>query len=154
MGTTGSGKSTTINYLIGQPMKAMEEQIVVDGEAIMEIGHTDDSCTIFAKIYEALHFFLCDMPGAHDNRGEEYKIATAIAKNAFISQISNLVVVMVIDWRNFDTDRGHMVRNILKELKEIFPRFDDHRESFVFLITKMPDNKLEMTYKNEYWKTY
>jgi hypothetical protein len=89
IGDTGSGKSTTVNFLSGQRMEKVDRQDGSDhydvanpaGESIARIGHSDsNSETLFAeeiipKGMKDLKFVDC--PGFGDSRGFEFDCAHA-----------------------------------------------------------------------------
>jgi energy-coupling factor transporter ATP-binding protein EcfA2 len=95
LGNTGSGKSTTINALMGCRMKRVtpaelglsgsRRVFIVDPESpraeVMPIGHGGQSRTFMPQIApdpDKPDNAYCDCPGFSDNRGAEINIANAI----------------------------------------------------------------------------
>lgn len=78
IGNTGSGKSTTINYLLGCKMQKLKVNgktvINTVGEAYSKIGHTSKSETLYPEVFSTKQgkiIWYCDLPGFEDNRTKE-----------------------------------------------------------------------------------
>ena len=141
IGNTGSGKSTTVNYLAGCEMEYIDmEDLGLEGEgeivrvsdssakqALMPIGYTNvsktfvptlyaDSTTVGGKDYS---FTYCDCPGFFDNRGPEINIANAANIHATLSAAKSVKLVLLLNYYGIKADRSRGLKetyNILVEL--------------------------------------
>ena len=139
IGNTGSGKSTTINYLYGCTMESKDpEELKIEGfenvivvkptqsggslDELMPIGHTKQSMTFMPQIEtdQKNKITYMDCPGFLDNRGPEINIANAVNIKNAIKASKNVRVVMLINYHSLKADRGRGLSDMLKISSNLF----------------------------------
>ena len=164
-GSTGSGKSTSVNYFIGQELEIKKNDfgdnvvtLVQNGTGstakiggsigtsetiyseglpfLQEARHPDDP--VYPKLQNAV---LCDNPGFHDTRGSDYEICTNMSIDRAMQAAKCIrAVVLVMPYETFTLDRANPVVSIAALIQERFPDiFTTHQDSFYILITKCSD---------------
>ncbi|MGE3920622.1 MAG: hypothetical protein AB7F64_06730 [Gammaproteobacteria bacterium] len=150
-GNTGSGKSTLITVLAGNGV----EEIFYDGvkvlEAvgtpIVEIGHKNDSETLFLKalpLRDSSGLFLLDTPGFRENRGITEKICAAKnLKNAieWSQKISGFMVN--INYSDLISNKCRLFREFVSDFCEQFgsPRkLKITKTQIYFIVSHFPVN--------------
>ena len=86
LGNSGSGKSTSVNFLLGHDLHyCVKDGVSLGLEVrsslmnIPKIGHTQNSETLYPEVYDVSGLgFVWDFPGFIDTRGPETSIASAI----------------------------------------------------------------------------
>jgi hypothetical protein len=153
-GDAGSGKSTTLNALLGCQMKAEmdefeEERIAVDPESpreeVLPIGHHGrQSQTFLPQIVQTPdepNSAYCDCPGFSDTRGAEINIANAINIRKILQQATGVKAVFLTDYNGFLVDRGSSIRNMEAMCRKMFGGADNlrrYQNSVLLGITKAP----------------
>ncbi len=175
LGPTGSGKSTTINFLKKNKLFKKkkfedldsddedEDDYVIDLDPELnnnnnnpEIGHTNISCTFYPSPYEDIdaNITYCDCPGFCDNRGEVAKIATTISNNVMLRQADSVKsIVIVTEYASFKSGRGKVfLDGTISTINEMFVKTDyekdddeDPVKSMVFLFTKVKSKTSKKT---------
>ncbi|KAL4512819.1 hypothetical protein ABPG72_017504 [Tetrahymena utriculariae] len=164
-GPTGSGKSTTANYLLGREMqiKLTTKQEEVDGEIYdnedevidsngeFKIGHSKCSQTLQLQIVQVINsFFLCDSPGFFDNRGTEIEIVNGCQLKQFIANCNSIKLVIIISYFELVSQRGAQFIEIFKLVSRILKRPEKEQfEKITFLFTKVPKDKKVNTITKE-----
>jgi GTP-binding protein EngB required for normal cell division len=148
IGETGVGKSTVVCYLAGCKMKRVQnsatgEVTIIAENPVTNIGDTGRSTTFCPKIFQALDHSvgLGDLPGFRDNRGPEYEIAGAIASRNIIKNLKELKgLVVLMSYQSIYDSRAEELIKLAEHLKEMWPMYESHANSFLFLITKLSEN--------------
>lgn len=160
LGTTGAGKSTVINQLLGVKYKTgLDDKTgtyflkpdVKSAAELAKVGHKSSSETLYPQIYEDLNHKLiyCDLPGFDDNRKlstqicSHFGVPVAMQKAAAVKSI-----VAVIDWPSVVNSRGRILDKVFSDIglivqsKEAF--FNDEMgkasDSIFFVLTKVDPN--------------
>jgi hypothetical protein len=157
LGNTGSGKSTTINYLHGCEMeKVRKKDVGLSGlgkivrvkasskkQSFMDIGHTKQSKTFLPEIASDDQLTYCDCPGFLDNRGQEINISNAVNIRNAISAAKSVRVCLLLEFRSLQEKRGEAIETMYKTLKKLFGEEDEEKlkgfmDSVLLAITKVP----------------
>eukprot|EP01026_Neomeris_dumetosa_P040897 TRINITY_DN33816_c0_g1_i11.p1 TRINITY_DN33816_c0_g1~~TRINITY_DN33816_c0_g1_i11.p1 ORF type:complete len:537 (-),score=65.38 TRINITY_DN33816_c0_g1_i11:556-2166(-) len=128
LGTTGAGKTTTINALCGCEMlterikngnNGFYKQVVNaygrNGFVPLKIGHTSTSETLIANVAidSATQTVYVDCPGHNDNRGWGIALANSANILNLIEVCRSVKFVVVISGPSFQSERGKSIRDIL-----------------------------------------
>lgn len=148
LGNTGSGKSTTVNYLHGCTMEQKRERgkktVFVKGESdikeIARIGHGKQSKTFIPNVMRSEHTGLtfCDCPGFLDTRGAEISISNAVNRGHIIKNAQSVKILVLLECKI--GDKGETIqplKNILGNLcsnQEI----SQYANSILIGISKVP----------------
>lgn len=146
-GKTGSGKSTTIAYLLNYIIQkalgysALNPKYEVQEEAgkpSPKIGNTMQSQTLYPSSYDLSDVLsLIDTAGLGDTRGIEISLLVALA----IKQISEIArtkgVMMVLPVTHFTKDRGTQLVEAFELISQMTQEFKP--SSFVFSVTGLPE---------------
>ena len=151
LGLTGRGKSTLVNYFLGNKLVGLERESIIKGhidhyikllrgEETLgpEIGHTTRAETFRPEIYEGDRYSYCDLPGFLDTRGAAQKLENALGYKNFFDSLSRFKIILVIN-QNEDL-LGSKAINIIETVKEIsrfFPDFENMKSSIMLVVTKM-----------------
>ncbi len=148
IGNTGSGKSTSINYLLGCQMESVRlpsgKSVITVAKTSKEyarIGHTATSQTAFPEAFliPSASLAYCDCSGFGDNRGTEQGICTAIGTQVAIQSSHNVKAIMVvINFNAIKTDRAAPFRSLVATLGNFFENVDELRQSLHFVFTNVP----------------
>lgn len=147
LGTTGTGKSTVVNYLAGREMerKLLHEDDINDvicvkgNKEIAKIGHKGAiSETLYATIYDLneIGLTLCDCGGSKDSRGVNADITVALSTKMTIENAASVKLVLCISYSELGA-RASGLREILEQtLCRLLGDYNLHPNSIAFLITK------------------
>jgi energy-coupling factor transporter ATP-binding protein EcfA2 len=158
LGNTGTGKSTTLNYLMGCEMKlaklselglkGVKKVVVVNPASIrpevMSIGHGRRSHTFMPQIVpdpDNNNQAYCDCPGFTDNRGAEINIANAINTRRVLQQARGVKAVFLTSYNGLSDDRGASIGAMESMCQQMFGGIENLRryQNAVLLgITKAP----------------
>ncbi len=151
VGTTGSGKSTIVNYLMGSKLELTinefgEQQVnVAPGyKEYAKIGHTMNAETQWPKIdlEQAFKYAYCDCPGFDDNRGGQQLMLNSInMKKAINSSKTIKAVIVVIDYKTLEVNKGNSFRKVLQTISCLLDQPEKNENSIYFVFNKVPENK-------------
>ena len=163
VGSTGAGKSTFLNYLMGCEMMLkdpeelglddLDDEVVVvrsrsEGgplDEIMEIGHGKQSKTFLPHIEsdprQASPYAYCDCPGFLDDRGAEINIANAVNIRRLLQSAQCVRVVILINYDALKSARGRGIRDILLICRQLFGHTEEpmrYQSSLLLGVTEAP----------------
>ena len=152
IGNTGSGKSTVINYLLGNKMKAefhKGKKVIVgmsqDEINYPKIGLSNLSETLYPMVYEDLfnNLIYCDCPGFGENRGVSEEICGEISIEIAIKLANSIkAILIIINANELDAKRGECLSQLNHRLLKLFKNFDEIIQSIFFVFTKVDDNDI------------
>lgn len=128
IGNTGSGKSTTINYLLENPLATKQDEYGIDYIDVADpntqqhypkIGQSSTvSETLYPEVYRAPSGLdICDCPGFGDTRGEVEAITAAVSTKAVIKNARSIRAIVVLLGFPFDGDKCLTLRNSFSTLQ-------------------------------------
>ena len=172
-GSTGSGKSTTVNYFVGHELEIKKnkfgEQVVhlveSESKSSAKIGHSigtsetifseglpllqekfDQESDVFPKLQNAI---MCDNPGFHDTRGSDYEICTNLSIDRAM-QCAKMIraIVLVMPYDTFTLDRANHVVHLIGLMQERFPEIlSKYIESFYIIISKSTNHEQQSSFQ-------
>ena len=163
MGNTGSGKSTTIQFLAGSKMvkKKIEvepnnyidhicaqepfpnealKSVISNSEAKSETRYINPISVNLKDIdcnYEDKTVIICDSPGFGDTGGVEVDIANGIEA---IKESKSVRPVFLFSYLRLG-DKGEGIRELAHFLIDMITDIKQYKKSFSFLFTKFPSDK-------------
>lgn len=148
VGRTGSGKTTTVDYLIGKRMRktVFRNNTVIDvaedEKDYGKIGHGANAETNFPMIYQSkeMPFYYCDCPGFDDNRGDVYRMCVAISMRAAITYAKTVRgIIITIDYNDILV-RALGFNKLLQTMSNFFDDPVKFKDSLYYVFTKVPEN--------------
>jgi len=165
-GETGSGKSTTIQFLAG--CKMIEQKVEIQSGEIIEHITAQEPITnpalrtvissykaksetrfinpitihlkdIGAK-YDKRSIIICDTPGSGDTAGPEVDIANGIGIIEAVKGCKSVRPVVLSSYLKLG-DRGEGIRYLAHWLVDMVKDIDQHLSAFSYLFTKYPPGK-------------
>jgi len=111
LGSTGSGKTTLIEFLMGQKLEAIKVDNKLQCELRSEsekIGSDYTSKTLFPNYYEddKNSIIYWDLPGYLDTRGAEYDVVNSFLIHKIFESSTEVKMLLVIAESSLETDRG------------------------------------------------
>lgn len=152
IGTTKSGKSTLINFLIGNKLIGKRlsftgaiKLIKLDNETLgPEIGNSVMSTSTIPSKWKSSrlpNLTIWDSPGFADNRGIERDITNAYYIFQLMKHVKSLRFILMIDFHVFIKENTKDFFSILHHLDEFFgSNFQDMFPSFTLIFSKAPDS--------------
>ncbi|MDQ2993360.1 MAG: hypothetical protein M3R00_00200 [Pseudomonadota bacterium] len=147
-GPTGSGKSASIDFLMGIKLNLVKNakgKWVVDVDpserqkVIAEIGNYLASQTFAPGIFtDGINTF-GDLPGSLGNRGVNTSIAEAISTKMLFDNIDKAKIVLCVSYTSFDDARGNTLRDTVMKFATLLPSYTEHPESILFVVTRAKD---------------
>ena len=133
LGTTKSGKSTLINFLIGNPLKAEKHNfgktflVKMNNQTVgPEIGVTSPSLTTMPTRWVVVNqnyinrITLWDAPGFADSRGEIQDIKNSFYIKTLLRGIKSVKIVLVTDFSDLYNDNVSTFVSLLESVSRIF----------------------------------
>lgn len=147
-GDTGSGKSTLINYLIGEQLEAFKpinsRKLCIDTvnpSVDIKIGHSKTSETLIPNnAKDSVNGIVYwDCPGFDDSRGPAIDIANSFYINKLFSG-QNIKILMVIDESSLTgPKRGQAFKELVFRLSELFVNQEELIDCLSIVFTKSRD---------------
>ncbi|KAL4508818.1 hypothetical protein ABPG73_006204 [Tetrahymena malaccensis] len=161
LGSTGSGKSTSINFLLRKKMiqkltsytryiedvgeiEAEEEKISTednedDGNEF-KIGFKKESQTLVlkAKQLQERDFFICDTPGFQDSRGFEVELSNSICLINFIKQCRSICPILTINYADLISVRGESFKDVIAPLSKFIATTS--MDKILYFYTHVPES--------------
>jgi energy-coupling factor transporter ATP-binding protein EcfA2 len=160
VGNTGSGKSTTVNYLFGCTMTVKQYEDILSDEVIevlpkslggaldevVKIGHTNVSETFLPSINlnNYINLAVMDCPGFFDNRGSEINISNAVNIRNIIHNLKNVKIALVMNYKSLLIDRASCFDILIKNCVQLFGNENNilnNIDSLLLIITNFPLEK-------------
>ena len=145
LGSTGAGKTTTIQFLSGNKLIEDEEgKIVLKDPAVskLKIGTQQKSETRFIAAQEVSFkkekLILVDGPGFNDTEGPEMDLANAVSIADVFEQCSAVVPILLVSHAVLIADRGRLFRDLINYLCSMFPA-RELTKSLVVWVSQVPD---------------
>ncbi|KAL4481676.1 hypothetical protein ABPG74_007765 [Tetrahymena malaccensis] len=159
-GSTGSGKTTAINFLIGKKMIVKrvpvistipgygeinsEDQLVIcteEDDEEFKIGFKKQSQTVFLKVQQMANcdFFICDTPGFKDSRGFEEELSNSICLSNFVKQCRSICPILTINYHDLQAARGELFKDILISFSQFIEI--ESMDKILYFFTHVPEDK-------------
>jgi septal ring factor EnvC (AmiA/AmiB activator) len=152
VGITGTGKSTTINFLNDVPLVYEEiyfDEPGADGNPVLDkvhIGVDPNYTGLNARIsavrsvesetlYGAAYGSFVDSPGFEGTRGKDVSLIESIALRMLTQHARSIKIIFCISVNEI-AGRGVEFRTAVERFREFFPDMLKHRQSILFLFTK------------------
>lgn len=154
IGATRAGKSTLINYLIGNELKAVRVSRVQpvtiikadNGSLGPEIGSGSTSKTTIPTKWISKNLpdlVIWDAPGFDDNRGAVQDITNAFYLYQLVQNVKSLKIVLAVDINDILHDNIKPFQTVLKAVESLLGnRMKAHFSIISVIFTKVP-NTLE-----------
>ncbi|CAF2865390.1 unnamed protein product [Rotaria sp. Silwood2] len=163
VGITGSGKSTTIQFLTGAKMKdtlieiapgKFLEHITIDGP-VKNVGLNSVTSSPLSKSetryivpvtvqlqdifgqYETGEIILCDAPGFGDTAGPEVDIANSVGVMEALKNCKSVKILALSSYRSLG-DRGQGIQKLAHLLINMIPGIEDRLYGICYGFTKYP----------------
>jgi len=134
-GNTGSGKSTSINFLygcqlfsyakIGSPYRSLEVLPKSKGgpyDSVTKIGHSTYSETLLPRFIQNSdsNLVFCDFPGFMDNRGWEINVSNSTTMAQILNNAGSLKFLICVNYNTLKANRAKGLVDMLQLLEEVF----------------------------------
>jgi len=163
LGVTGSGKSTLVNYLLGNRLIRWDRKqhrarvgrlqggvyLEKDDPNAPQIGdHGANSCTRGVRLYQSQRegdcWSFCDSAGLQDP-DEDQRLVNLLALERAVTRARGIKLVVVIKYAEIEAEKGKVFREMAKELAELlkyfFPKDTQASLDFLFLVNDAPKEK-------------
>lgn len=156
IGETGSGKSTTIQWLSGARLKRTKVEVEKAGYLehyeMVDEGQVDLSkvkTSPFMKSetrfvlpisipLENGELIVCDLPGLEDTAGTEVDIANCFGINEAIRECKSVRLLVFLSYPSIG-DRGQGIQKAAKMLSKMIPDIEDRLQAVSYVLTKFPE---------------
>ncbi|KAK8893972.1 hypothetical protein M9Y10_022402 [Tritrichomonas musculus] len=144
IGTTGNGKSTLSNLIIGRNLLVskndIEDIILTSEEEIFPMGDDFNSKTTVPNIiYDRVrNVLICDPPGFNDSRKSKQDIINSFATNELFSSPCKISILLVISGNETDVSGGRgkdFIAN-LQYLTDMIPNEEELKQCLGLVISK------------------
>ena len=148
VGNTGTGKSTTINFLLGCEMVKRSAFLGKCSfqcpDAIAAIGHGAQACTEYPQAYQSPsndQLCLVDCPGFNDSRGMLKETLCNMCTHFAIQMAARIrAVALVIDCESITGQRGSSIKSLLQTVSHLITLQESDPCPLLFLVTKVPSS--------------
>lgn len=146
VGTTGHGKSTTVNLITGVPMEVKkingERYLRAKEKATAEIGEDIGSKTLLTQIIEHDSVTIADLPGFHDTRAPEEKICASRGVLATLAEVESVSGLGIVLDHGVITDAKllgfrQLIDDLAQLIKEPHALSEKSKKGIFFVITKI-----------------
>ncbi|XP_043473522.1 uncharacterized protein LOC122505768 [Leptopilina heterotoma] len=150
VGTTRAGKSTLINYLMGNPLLSISKSNYGDYKIIKadnitrgpEIGAGPNSKTTIPTEWNSSllpGLKIWDSPGFDDTRGTIQETTNSFYMYQLMKNIKSIRFVLVTDFHDINKSSLTSLSNLLNNLLKFFDdTFEDFFPSITFILSKVP----------------
>ncbi|XP_043483460.1 uncharacterized protein LOC122511950 [Leptopilina heterotoma] len=150
LGATRSGKSTLINYLMGNELKGIQNSKYAEHKIVQannesigpEIGQGPTSKTTIPTKWTSnklLGYSIFDAPGFDDNRGPVQDITNSFYLYLLMRNVKSLKFVLVIDFGDIERDTTIPFLKLLHNFENFFgDKFAMFFSSISVIFTKVP----------------
>ncbi len=145
LGHTGAGKSTTVNYLLGekftigdgglaQPVKSFADLPAASADSLASVTSYPKAFSLPSSAKNRTRFSLCDCPGLSDNRGPEIQVGISFCLDAVLQKATDIrALAIVVDYASIMSERSESFRSLIASLAQVM-RTPDRDSSSLFLI--------------------
>ncbi|MEM7362239.1 MAG: putative Ig domain-containing protein, partial [Bacteroidota bacterium] len=158
IGNTGSGKSTTINYLCANPLakerRDTNEIIVLQDwqKRYPQIGHEGETTTLFPRFYSDPQkpFVYIDTPGWIDSRGKEVNLFNIASLNHLITHAKKIKSIFcIISLNDITGRRGGFFVDFIKQLNMVIDNMTGHLPNIFWVFTKVLKGSTKQDFLDE-----
>lgn len=149
VGNTGSGKSTTMNFLMERKLHSIKKEdlgitsvggnIIIAEDPVSAIGHKNISKTSYPIVITDTKNKLahCDWPGFKDTRGTVIEIYNALCGMEVIEKAKSVQgFLFFIDCLELKASRGKAIIENMRFLHLLLQDFKIHQRAVLFVVTK------------------
>ena len=149
LGASGSGKSTTINYLRGCLYKLItagtkifyQAQAIESCKVVAEVGHDNlNSKTLYPSIYNSSSNDIkyCDLPGFYETRSLTYRLVTSLGIDVVIKEVKTIRgFAVIISEDMLIANKGFLFKEFLYNFIDTIGDVDAIKNSLIFIFTKI-----------------
>lgn len=147
LGTSGAGKSTTVNYLMGVSFEAIEGSRgkfrIASNQHFQKIAKMADnnfeSFTTWPECFEEKEYklTLCDFPGFDDKRGIEQQYINVLSSKGIIHQSKGVkAIIFVISKGELSSNKGTAFTEMMIALSLLLDNPEKYIDSIYFAFTE------------------
>ena len=146
IGSTGAGKSTTANIILGVPLKATSRgyEFSEEAENVNEkckIGATgSESLTLFPQCIEHPKFLIYDLPGLNDTRGNGNAFLMGTFIQDIVTSAKSNIFLFVENIASLVVSRGANMKETINILMNLLPDKKVLKGSCGLVLTGTDDN--------------
>jgi energy-coupling factor transporter ATP-binding protein EcfA2 len=144
IGTTGSGKSTLINYLSDKELIANEGNIILKNPSdptTMKIGIGYESETLLPKFINSHNLLFYDLPGIGDTRGTAISLVNSCFIKGIIENARTARLVFVVGHDEITAQKGALFKQLSDITKNLIP--NENIENFSSLVVTKSTSGLQ-----------
>lgn len=146
LGSTRAGKSTLVNYIIGNILECVRDQhtrllnVISHSKDGPKIGHSALSETVYPSkwVTEKFDEVVWDAPGFGDNRGAVQDISNAFYIKELLTRVNSAKVVLVVDINHISNINIQPFIDLLNAACNILPDIHECKTSVSIIFSKVP----------------